>query len=83
MVSFAFFCMFVIYFFYLYCLGRPNLLNKELLFKVKSIEKIESSEQFVGQEMLIFQKHISIFIEDGDIPIDLVVNLDQTLLSYV
>ena len=45
--------------------------------------KIEPSEQFIREEMLTFQKRISNVMEDDDIPIDLVVNLDQTPLSYV
>ena len=45
--------------------------------------KIEPSEQFIRKEMLTLQKHISNDFEDGNIQIDLVVNLDQTPLSYV
>ena len=45
--------------------------------------KIEPSEQLIREEMLTFQKHISNVIEDDDVPIDIVVTLDQTTLSCV
>ena len=41
-------------------------------------EKIEPSKQHIRLEMLTFQKRISNVNEDDNIPIDLVVNLDQT-----
>ena len=45
--------------------------------------KIKTSEQFIREEMLTFQKYISNVIEVDDIAIGLAVNLDQTPLSYV
>ena len=45
--------------------------------------KIEPSEQFLLEEKLTFQRQISTVINDHDIPKDLIVNLDQTPLSYV
>ena len=41
-------------------------------------KKIEPSKQHIRLEMLSFQKRISNVIEDDNIPIDLVLNLDQT-----
>ena len=45
--------------------------------------KVEPSQQFLDEEKLIFQRNISTIIEDHDIPKDLILNLDQTPLSYV
>ena len=45
--------------------------------------KVEPSQQFVDEEKLTFQRNISTIIEDHDIPKDLILNLDQTPLSYV
>ena len=45
--------------------------------------KVESSQQFLDKEKLTFQRNLSTIIEHHDIPKDLVLNLDQTPLSYV
>ena len=45
--------------------------------------KIEPSEQFLLEEKLTFQRQISTVINDHDTSKDLIVNLDQTPLSYV
>ena len=45
--------------------------------------KIEPSKQFLLEEELTFQKKISGIIFEHDIPKELIINLDQTLLSYV
>ena len=45
--------------------------------------KVEPSQQFFDEEKLTFQRNISTIIEDHDIPKDLILNLDQTPLSYV
>ena len=45
--------------------------------------KIEPSEQFLLEEKLTFQRQISAVVSDDDIPKDLILNLDQTPLSYV
>ena len=45
--------------------------------------KIEPSEQFLLEEKLTFQKNISRIVFEHDIPMELIVNLDQTPLSYV
>ena len=45
--------------------------------------RVEPSQQFLDEEKLTFQRNISTIIEDHDIPKDLILNLDQTPLSYV
>ena len=45
--------------------------------------KVDPSPQFLSDEKLIFQRTISTAILEHDIPAPLVVNLDQTPLSYV
>lgn len=45
--------------------------------------KVEPSAQFLAEEKFTFQKAIAKAIEDNDIPASLVINLDQTPLSYV
>ena len=45
--------------------------------------KIKSSKQFILDEKLTFQKKISGVIFEHDIPKELIINLDQTPLSYV
>ena len=45
--------------------------------------KIEPSKQFLLEEKLTFQKRIASIIEEHDIPKELILNLDQTPLSYV
>ena len=45
--------------------------------------KIQPSKQFLLEEKLTFQKKISGVIFEHDIPKELIINLDQTPLSYV
>ena len=45
--------------------------------------KVEPSTQFLAEEKFTFQKAISTYVYDHDIPPDLIINLDQTPLSYV
>ena len=45
--------------------------------------KIEPSKQFLLEEKFTFQKKISGVIFEHDIPKELIINLDQTPLSYV
>ena len=45
--------------------------------------KVDSSPQFLGEEKFTFQRTISTGILEHNIPPPLVVNLDQTPLSYV
>ena len=44
---------------------------------------IEPSEQFLLEEKLAFQRRIASIIKEHDIPKELILNLDQTLLLYV
>ena len=44
---------------------------------------IEPCVKFLEEEKLLFQRAISKFVLERDIPIDLVLNLDQAPLSYV
>ena len=48
-----------------------------------STGKVEPSTQFLAEEKFTFQKAISTYAYDHDIPTDLIINLDQTPLSYV
>ena len=45
--------------------------------------KVERCPKFLEEEKLTFQRAISKFVCDHDIPLELVLNLDQTALSYV
>ena len=45
--------------------------------------KVEPSVQLLAEEKFTFQKSISTVVYDHDIPADLIINLDQTPLSYV
>ena len=45
--------------------------------------KVEPSEQFLREEKSTFQRNIASAVQMHDIPEDLVINLDQTPLSYV
>ena len=45
--------------------------------------KVELSNQFLEEEKLTFQKNISSFVVEHSIPKELIINLDQTSLSYV
>ena len=45
--------------------------------------KLEPCPKFLEEENFTFQHAISKFVSDHDIPLELVLNLDQTPLSYV
>ena len=45
--------------------------------------KVEPSENFLQEEKFSYQRDISRVALEHDIPLDLVLNLDQTPLSYV
>ena len=45
--------------------------------------KVEPSKKLLDEEKFTFQRNISKEILENDIPKDLVLNLDQTPLSYV
>ena len=42
--------------------------------------KVEPSTQFLAEEKFTFQKAISTYVYDHDIPTDLIINLDQKAL---
>jgi len=61
-----------------------NLLNAIGWTKRKGTTgKVEPSSQFLSEERFTFQKAISTVVCEHDIPASLIVNLDQTPLSYV
>ena len=45
--------------------------------------KVDPSEQLLQEEKLTFQKNIATIVVEHDIPEDLILNLDQTPLSYL
>ena len=45
--------------------------------------KVEPCLKFLEEEKFKFQRTISKFVSDDDIPLELMLNLDQTPLSYV
>ena len=45
--------------------------------------KVEPCPKFLEEKKFTFQRAISKFVSDHDIPLELVLNLDQTPLSYV
>ena len=45
--------------------------------------KVEPSKQLLAEEKLTFQKNISKVVYKHDIPSELIINLDQTPLSYI
>ena len=45
--------------------------------------KVEPSPQFVAEEKFTFQREIASAVYNNDIPKELIINLDQTPLSYV
>ena len=45
--------------------------------------KVEPSTQLLAEEKFTFQKAIAKVIQNSDIPLDLVINLDQTPLCHV
>ena len=45
--------------------------------------KVDPSPQFLAEEKFTFQRNISVLVSEHDIPPSLIINIDQTLLSYV
>ena len=45
--------------------------------------KVEPCPEFLEEEKFTFQRAISKLVSDHDIPLEFVLNLDQTPLSYV
>ena len=57
--------------------------DKNVIEKTQTTGKVEPSPQFLAEEKFTFQRAISAAISEHDIPTSLVINLDQTPLSYV
>ena len=58
--------------------------GKEYIYMRKDTTgKIKPSEQFSVEEKLTFQRRILSIIQEHDIPKELILNLDQTPLSYI
>ena len=57
--------------------------SKEWSKRKGTTSKIEPINQFLLEEKLTFQKRIASIIEEHYIPKELILNLDQTPLSYV
>ena len=45
--------------------------------------KVDPSPQFLAEEKFTFQRNISVLVAEHDIPPSLIINIDQTPLSYV
>ena len=63
--------------------ARHLLKSMEWVKRKGTTGKVEPSEKFLDEEKFTFQREISKVVTDHDIPLDLVLNLDQTPLSYV
>ena len=62
--------------------ARDVLKSLEWSKRKGTTSKIESSEQFLLEEKLTFQRLIPSIIQEHEITKELILNLDQTLLSY-
>ena len=63
--------------------ARQLLKSMEWVKRKGTTGKVEPSEKFLQEEKFSYQCEISRIILNRDIPLDLVLNLDQTTLSYV
>ena len=63
--------------------ARSILRSMDWVKRKATTGKVEPSTQFLAEEKFTFQKAISTYVYDYDIPTDLIINLDQTPLSYV
>jgi len=62
---------------------RHLLKSMEWVKRKGTTGKVELSEKFLDEEKFSYQREISKVVLEHDIPLDLVLNLDQTPLSYV
>ena len=62
--------------------ARHLLKSMEWVKRRGTTGKVEPSEKFLQEEKFSYQREISRIILNHDIPLDLVLNLDQTPLSY-
>ena len=44
--------------------------------------KVDPSPQFLAEEKFTFQRNISAFVFEHDMPLSLIINIDQTPRSY-
>ena len=63
--------------------ARGVLKNMNWVKRKGTTGKVEPSKQLLAEEKLTFQKNISKVVYEHDIPSELIINLDQTPLSYV
>ena len=63
--------------------ARNVLKNMGWMKRKETTGKVEGSEKFLEEEKFSFQRSISKFVSEHDIPLDLVLNLDQTPVSNV
>ena len=63
--------------------ARHLLKSMEWLKRKRRTGKVEPSVKFLQKEKFSYQREISRVVLEHDIPVDLVLNLDQTLLPYV
>ena len=63
--------------------ARKVLKDMDWVKRKRTTGKVESCSKFLEEEKFTFQRAISKFVSDHDIPLELVLNLDQTPLSYV
>ena len=64
-------------------LARVVLKSVDWIKRKRTIEKVEPTAHFFAEEQFTFQRVTSTMVYNHDIPADLVINLDQTPLSYV
>ena len=63
--------------------ARKVLKDMDWVKRKRTTGKVESCSKFLEEEKFTFQRAISKFVSGHDIPLELVLNLDQTPLSYV
>ena len=63
--------------------ARNILKGMEYLKRKGKAGKVEPCPKFLEEEKFMYQRAISTFVSDYDIPLELVLNLDQTPLSCV
>ena len=63
--------------------ARVVLKSMDWIKRKTTIEKIEPTAHFLAEEQFAFQRVTSTVVYNHDIPADLIINLDQTPLSYV
>lgn len=62
---------------------RNGLRNMDWLKRKGTTGKVEPCTKFLEEESFSFQSDISKFVSELDTPLDLVFNIDQSLLFYI